>query len=224
MPLAKVEVLTDIFIDHGCIYLPRLHCCRSKFQECSELLVMSVLYLLASGAAFWSCKALCKISTLEVRKFHYLFLDAIIDMKDEYVLLLHNLTKLNQVSKYYEAVSFPGFVGSMDVVHVKLENCPAGDYNHAKGMEGYPTLAFQCITDYNFHLMSVYGPQFGTRNNKDIVKIDVHVKAMHTNQLSRILAGVITMRRGVFDLRELCILFVMMDICVGQLLFARTCR
>jgi hypothetical protein len=76
-----------------------------------------------------------------------------------------------------------GCVGSMDVVHVKWANYPAGDYNYAKGKEGYPTLAFQCITDYNCHLMSVYGPQFGTRNDKDIAKMDVHVKAICTNQL-----------------------------------------
>jgi hypothetical protein len=102
MPLAKVEVLTSTLINPGCIVLPRLHRRRSKFQECSELLVMSALHLLASGASFQSCKVLCNISTLEVRKLFFLFLDAIIDMKDEYVLLLQNLTKLNQVSKYYD--------------------------------------------------------------------------------------------------------------------------
>jgi hypothetical protein len=119
MPLAKVEVLMDILINCGYIDPPRLHHHRSEFQERSELLVMSALYLLASGAAFWSCKALCNINTSEVLIFYYLFLDAIVDMKDEYLLLLRNWTKLNQVSKYYKAVSLPGCVGSMDVVHVK---------------------------------------------------------------------------------------------------------
>ncbi len=31
--------------------------------------------------------------------------------------------------------------------------------------------------------MSVYGPQFGTRNDRDIFLMDVHVKAIRTNQL-----------------------------------------
>jgi hypothetical protein len=97
--------------------------------------------------------------------------------------LPHNLTELNQVSKYYKAVGLPGCVGSMDVVHVKWANCPAGDNNHAKGKEGCPTLAFQCTTDYNCCLMSFYRPQFGTRNDKDIVKMDVNVKAICTKQL-----------------------------------------
>jgi hypothetical protein len=64
----------------------------------------------------------------------------------------------------------------MDVVHVKWSNCPAGDFNRAKGKEGYPTLAFQCITDFNRRILGVYGPQFGTKNDKDIVKTDPNVK------------------------------------------------
>ncbi len=133
MPLVKVEVLMDIFSNHGYIDPPRLHHSRCKFWEHSELLVMSALFFLVSGAAFWSCKVLCKISTLEVRKFYYRFLNAMVDMKDEYTLLPCNLTKLNCVSKYYDAVGLPGCVDSMDVVHVKWANYPAGDYNCAKG-------------------------------------------------------------------------------------------
>jgi hypothetical protein len=144
---------------------------------------MSALHLLASGASFWLCKVLCNVSTLEVRNFFPLFLDAIVNMKDEYVSLPHNLTKLNQVFKYYEAAGLSSCVGSMDVVHVKWANCPSGDFNPAKGKEGYPTLAFQCITDYNCRLMSFNGPQFGTRNDKDFVKRVVNVKAICTKPL-----------------------------------------
>jgi hypothetical protein len=52
MPLVKVEVLTSTLINCGYIVLPRLHHCRTKFQEHSELLVMSGLHILASGALF----------------------------------------------------------------------------------------------------------------------------------------------------------------------------
>jgi hypothetical protein len=183
MPLVKVEVLTSTLINRGYIVPLRSHHCRSEFQERSELLVMSVLHLLASGASFQSCKVLCNISTLEVRTFFFLFLDAIIDMKYEYVSLPQNMTELNHVFKYYKDVGLPGCVGSMDVVHVKWAHCPAGDYNRAKGKEGHPTLAFQCIIDYNCQILSFYGPQFGTRNNKDIVKMDVNVKAIQTKQI-----------------------------------------
>ncbi len=87
MTLVKVEVLTSTLINHGYIVPPRLHRRRSKVREHSELLVMSALHLLASGASFQLCKALCNISTLEQYKFFSLFLDAIFDMKNEYILL-----------------------------------------------------------------------------------------------------------------------------------------
>ena len=37
-------------------------------------------------------------------------------------------------------------------------------------------LALQCITDFNRRILGVYGPQFGTKNDKDIVKTDPNVK------------------------------------------------
>jgi hypothetical protein len=75
-----------------------------------------------------------------------------------------------------ESVGLPGACGLMDVVHVKWSKCPAGDYNRAKGKEGYPTMAFQCISDYNSRFLAVYGPQFGTQNDKEIVKLDPNVR------------------------------------------------
>jgi hypothetical protein len=131
---------------------------------------MSGLYLLGTGAAFRSCKPLCGISTSEVRKFFYAFIVALVDMKDEYICLPSNLTELQRVNKDYNAAGLPGCVGFMDVVHVKGSICPTGNHNHAKGKEGYPTLGFQCITDFNWRVMAIYGPQFGSQNDKDIVK------------------------------------------------------
>jgi hypothetical protein len=69
MSLAKVEELTTILIDCGYITRPRSHCRCKVFRERSELLVMSALYLLATGAAFHSCKPLCGICTSDVRRF-----------------------------------------------------------------------------------------------------------------------------------------------------------
>ena len=69
MSLAKVEDLTTILIDCGYITRPRSHHHRKVFRERSELLVMSVLYLLATGAEFRCCKPLCGICTSEVCKF-----------------------------------------------------------------------------------------------------------------------------------------------------------
>jgi hypothetical protein len=110
MPLTKVEELTNILIDRGYINPPRSHQRRAVFRERSELLVMSAIYLLGTGAAFRSCKPLCGISTSEVRKFFNKFIEALVDMKDEYICLPWNLTELKRVNKDYNAAGLPGCV------------------------------------------------------------------------------------------------------------------
>jgi hypothetical protein len=77
------------------------------------------------------------------------FLDAIVDMKDDYVYMPKNITELNRVSSCYGVAGLPDCCGSIDVVHVKWSNCPAGDFNRAKGKETFPSLGFECITDFN---------------------------------------------------------------------------
>ncbi len=102
-----------------------------------------------------------------------MFLDAIVDMKDEYVYMPRNITKLNHVRSCYGVAGLPGCMGSsIDVVHVKWANCPAGNFNRAKGKEMFPSLDFECITDFNRRVLSIYGPHFGSRYNMDIVKTD----------------------------------------------------
>ncbi len=93
MPLSKVEDLTNILIDRGYIIPPRSHRRCAAFHERSELLVMSALYILGSGAAFRFCKPLCGISTLEIQKFFYIFIEALVDMKEVYIFLPCNLTE-----------------------------------------------------------------------------------------------------------------------------------
>ncbi len=80
------------------------------------------------------------------------------------------------MTRLYASVSLPGACGLMHVVHIKWSSCPMGDYNQAKGKEDYPTLGFQVITDFNRRILGVYGPQFKTANNKNIMKTDSNMK------------------------------------------------
>jgi len=185
MPLSKVEELTNLLMERGYVPFPRTRSRQAEFKERTELLVMSSLYILGTGVSFRSCQPLCYISTTEVRKFFFLFLDAIIDMKDEQISMPSNLTMLRRVESYYTSVGLPGCCGSIDVVHVKWANCPTGDFNRAKGKESYPTLGFECITDFKRRIMSIYGPHFGSRNDMDIVKTDQSVLAMRNTPLFR---------------------------------------
>ena len=84
----------------------------------------------------------------------------------------------------------------MDIVHVRWANCPARDFNHTNGKESYPLLGFECITDFNHRIMSIYGPHFGLRNDMDIVKMDKSVEAIIIRKvpLFAMLTGQITIR------------------------------
>ena len=185
MPLRKVEVLTSLLIERGYVPFPRSRSRQVQFHERTELLVMSSLYLLGTGSGFRSCQPLCSISTSEVRKFFFLFIDAIVDMRNEQIAMPSNLTELRRVERTYNAVGLPGCCGSIDVVHVRWANCPTGDFNHAKGKESYPSLGFECITDFNRRILSIYGPHFGSRNDMDIVKTDKSVEAIRKWPLFR---------------------------------------
>jgi hypothetical protein len=95
------------------------------------------------------------------------------------------MSKLNKTSKWYSAVGFPGACGSIDVVHVKWLNCPAGDHN-PKVKEGYPSLGFQCILDFNRRILGVFGPQFRNSNDKQIVKTDSNVRFVRFGWFSKV--------------------------------------
>jgi hypothetical protein len=179
MPLGKIELLVDLFIRWGYIPEQKRTMHKLEYRERAELLVMSSLYLLGRGAVFCSCRALCYISVLKIQKFFFAFLDAFYnDLKSEYIKLPGSFDELRQGTHPYESVGLPGACGLMDVVHVKWSNCPTGDYNQAKGKEGYPTLGFQCTTIFNWRILGVYGLQFGTVNDKHIVKTNLNVRAI----------------------------------------------
>ncbi len=113
MSLGKVEELTTILINREYITRPRSHHLRKVFWERSELLVMSALYLLVTGATFRCCKPLCGICTSEVCKFFYIFIEALVDMKDEYIYIPWNITEMQCISRDYNAAGLPGCVGAL---------------------------------------------------------------------------------------------------------------
>ena len=55
----------------------------------------------------------------------------------------------------YTQKFLPGCGRSVDVIHLKLSNCLAGDVNLAKGKEGYPSLAFEVITGCDRQILGV---------------------------------------------------------------------
>jgi len=158
MPLCKVEELTTLLMTRGYVREPRTFWRAQEFRERTELLVMSSLYVLGRGTSFCSLRPLCHISTSECRIFFEIFLNAMMDTHDEFISMPKNATELLPIARNYEKVGLPGCCGSMDVVHVRWSQCPTGDMNRAKEKETFPSLTFESVTDFNRHLMGVYGP------------------------------------------------------------------
>jgi hypothetical protein len=108
MPLTKVESIVDILIDCGYVKPAQSMIRRAEFCERTELLVMSALYILGHGAHFRSLMVLTHICTSEVHKFVFVFLDAFMDMRDEYINLPQNIPEMIRVTPCYESEGLPG--------------------------------------------------------------------------------------------------------------------
>ena len=124
-----MEKLTKMLIARG--YLPQLRSLnrRAEYTERRKCLVMSALYILGTGAGFCSIYPLTHILATEIEKFVHRFLDIFMDMRDEYIFKPQHLIALSKISKCYSTDGLLGACGSMNVVHVKWSNCPAGDHN-----------------------------------------------------------------------------------------------
>lgn len=135
MPLHKVDELVNRFLSEG--WITYTHHCRSEttLKIKAELLILSCLHILAHGAPFRLLQCYTNISYTEIRKFFHFFLDKMCSMEDEYIFLPRDEDELKDVTTPYKLVSLPGCMGSIDVVHVKWSNCPAGDQVRSKGKE-----------------------------------------------------------------------------------------
>ena len=167
--------MVSIFLEKGWIPIGRATETDKEFKLKAELLIMSALNVLGHNSPFRSLQSNTEINHERHRTFFHHFLTKMYSIRDEFIYLPRTPEELAEVMGPYTAKNVPGACGSVDVVHVKWSMCPAGDYNRCKGKEGYPTLAFEAITDHNRRIMGISSVQFGTRNNKHIVKLDAAV-------------------------------------------------
>ena len=182
MPLYKVETLAALLVADEVVHFS--HHCRTEasLHIKSELLVLGALAILSGSVnGFRKLPLVTHICATEHSKFFQKFVKYLFDKREDYIYLPRDDLELRAVMQRYEEMGLPGAMGSVDVVHVKWSNCPAGDFNRAKGKQSYPSLAFECITNFDRRICHVHGPQFGTRNDKHIVKMDIGVAAIEKN-------------------------------------------
>ena len=72
----------------------------------------------------------------------------------------------------YRKIGFPGACGSMDVTHLRWDNCPKRLTNFYKGRYPYPTLAIQAIVNHNRRILYMSDLFRGKENDKTITVND----------------------------------------------------
>jgi hypothetical protein len=104
MPLFKVEELTTLLIRRGYIDQPRSYFRQREYRERADILVMSVLHTLGNGASFRSLRAQTNISISKCRKLFLRFIDAMVDMKDDFIYMPRNVGEMNRLERDYREV------------------------------------------------------------------------------------------------------------------------
>jgi hypothetical protein len=186
LPLAKIERLADLMIEKKIIVPTRRSRSALAVQTRAELHVMGALFVLAHGLPFQVIFTSSNISKEEHCVFLHKFIDYFFKHHHDYIYLPRDADELKLVQQKYREVGLPGCMGSKDVVHVRWACAPLGDYNRCKGKESYPMIAFQCVSNFERQIQGVSQAQYGTRNNKSIVKHDHNVHAVRTDWYSQV--------------------------------------
>jgi len=186
LTLDKVEKIAQLMINKNVIMPTRRINTAVAVQVKAELHVLGALCVVGHGLPFGVISTYSNISKEEHRLFFHKFIDFFFEQHKDYIYLPRDANELRNVMQKYRAVGLPGAMGSKDVVHVKWSRAPAGDFNRCKGKESYPSIAFQCISDFNRRIMGVSRAQYGTRNDKSIVRRDHNVNAIRSEWYSAV--------------------------------------
>lgn len=110
-----------------------------------NLKLLAALRVLGRGECFDTCEELCDIASVTLNNFFHDF-TAWLSSKPVFETHVHMPTDdegVDYVLAQYNALGFPGCVGSIDCCHVHWDRCPAAVSNVHTGKETYPTRSFE---------------------------------------------------------------------------------
>jgi hypothetical protein len=131
--------------------------------------------MLGNHTPFCQLTTNTELSAEDHSLFFHKFVEKLSLTKDKFIKYPENFEDLKSVMEKYAAKKLPGCGVSIDVVHLKWSNCPAGDYNRSLGKEGFPVLAFEAVTGHECNIFGTSLVQFGTQNKQHFVKLDLTV-------------------------------------------------
>jgi hypothetical protein len=114
--------------------------------------------------------------------------------------------KLTKMMDVYSRMGLPGCIGSTDCVHLKWDRCPIRLSNLCRGKEGYPSLSYSCTVDHHRRILGITRSNYGTRNDKTIVRLDRYITDVHYRLVNQdvefdvFIDGNLVRRTGVYYL------------------------
>jgi Plant transposon protein len=148
-----------------------------------ELKLLSVLYVLGSGAALRTVAELSEISESSVQRALHAFSSGFCaTMYDEWIKPPAEPEHVKEILKHYAAVGFPGAVGSSDVTHVPWDKDPCQQARHYVGKEGFATVAYEVTVDHTMCVQAVTRGFHGAVNDKTIVKFDRFIQRIKNDK------------------------------------------
>lgn len=211
----RFRVPWDVFVDllqkckekklFGENSLLQFDCCGSTICPYA-IKLLGVLRILGRN---WCCDDVAEATGMGETTVRRAFLDFCGNFVDNYYdTYVHRPEgeKLKRMMNVYARMGLPGCIGSTDCVHLKWDRCPVSLTNLCKGKEGFPSLSYSCTVDHHRKILGVTRSNFGTRNDKTIVRLDsyitdVHYKRIHEDiEFDVLIDGVLVKRTGVYYL------------------------
>ena len=138
------------------------------------LMVLASLRVLGSRCTFEAVEELMAVAECTHQKFfHEKFCMWGAKAAEDHICMpTRTEEEIAHVLRWYEQRGFPGWVGSVDCVHLIWDRCPASAFSACKGKGSFPTLAFEVLCSNTKKILSVSQFFFGAVNDKTIAMSD----------------------------------------------------
>ena len=147
-----------------------------------SLKLMAALRRLALGCPVDGLECMCGISDTVLRGFITKWEKWFVNTYYDEWVSIPTGDRLKAAMELFERCGLPGFVSSMDAVHVRYNRCPYSQRAIHTGKEGYPSLVWNFHVGHNREIYYMSPEAFpGARNDKYIVRFDEFQDALRTD-------------------------------------------
>ena len=182
MPYSEAKKLVDLFIVRR--WLPHNNKNVTGRSYCpAEIKILGTLYWLGEGCSFRTIYNVSGrvYSAVSFQSFAKKFCHLVAKhLGPRYIKMPKNVRELQEISKSYSELGFPGAVGSTDGVQIAWEGCPYAHRTSFTGKEGYPTLGFNVTVDHNSRIINICSVFAGRFNDKTKIRYDSYVQRLRS--------------------------------------------